>query len=378
MKRIREMFVNRGQAIEPELASSADAHLEQKDKRVFLEHSLTIFTDEYKHELEEILDGVDFDVLRSLVLESCGRSGFNPENVNFLNKDRVLLICGNRFSDYGDKSLDNPRDEGIRTVPLDTLGEYSYKANLVHIYATNIDFFKRSKESGGLVKEDMRDKLEMPNMKLLILDTLVRAEIKASSKQECRLTVEGNHYFVEQLKAGYEQPDVSGNVLYKLFNEAVAEKRAQELTQKYLKRETDFTDKADVEKLYQMWNRLGDRKVLVSLVNMMIEKLSDTVGLPQETVWQAFVRGQEEGEELGNFADLFAEIFSRDFLFRLAHCDNNDEALKLIDEMAISEGAVRKRLDLNKAFLDTDHAGAYLADVFPLYKDKPPKTKGSA
>lgn len=242
--RNREISLPSGDVLPPE----DSANIEELFKRQEIEES------EKDPRLETILQKIDLDVLKVIFLDYAKKAGLEPDDVNLLGLDRIKH-----------KTWDSTMN-----------GQYNSLKNLAALNYDNIA------SAAG----------QPDNVRFQTLQTLVHEQTHAVSrnivlafviKRMGRIDIS-----VTDCKSGYGNNDI-----FTAFNEGVVEKLSREITQRYIQADPKFkaADEARVQLSYEPE---------VAIVEAIITKISEDVGISAETVWGAIIRGLIEGT---NFAD---------------------------------------------------------------------------
>ena len=258
-------------------------------------------------ELEKILTGADFSLLRDLFEKIAMRSGVDPATLNFLGPDRIAH----------------------RSLSWSGTGIYNAQNNFIGI---SYDRVKERAKKLGLDPE------------LTAVKTLCHEETHATSKVECtgeneprdkypyyRGDKTGYSRYIEG-QEGVHEPYVQ-KWLFNRFNEGVTEKLSREIFLEYAIKSGKYP-KEEIGK-FELLERAAPEElsygVAVGFVNALILKISRETGLDEKTVWRALIRGMYEGEDFQDqeLKSLFAEIISPEFLDKLARAYSDDELDKL-------------------------------------------------
>jgi len=262
--------------------------------------------------LEYILKKVDFDILEGVFEDVIGKYGVVKKNMNFLRPDMISHSCIGK-------------------------GQYRTETN-----AIGLNYFEIMKKIDGV------------NPELEILKHLCHEETHAISDNKCigLKTFEsekpkpGDKYRNIE-KSGYSQVIKTGQYnnsetqeskrIFEYFNEGVVEKLSKEIFINYLDRDKEYISAEEKNKYREKrLNKVAyDRDV--RLVDALIYRISKEVEINQEEVWQSFVKGLVVGDEFNDkdIQDWFNEMFSDDFLKRLARYKTQEEYEDLMEEIKI-------------------------------------------
>lgn len=239
--------------------------------------------------LQEILDRVNFYILKKIFQDYAVKSGLDGK-INFLGKDRISHFSPHENDD----------------------ASYRVLQNLIGISYDNISKSTKS-------------------MKLGVLGRLCHEEAHAVSRFNEMLSLQENGNTtmvnVESIKSGFRQ-----NSIFRALNEGVVEKLSREVFRRYLVADPSY---ASPEELAGFNGSLSYQKE-VQLIEILSRKIAQEVGIDEQTVWQAFIRGLFEGEDFEDpkLETEFEEMFSKDFLNSLASQPvggNYDALLNKID-----------------------------------------------
>lgn len=267
-------------------------------------------------ELEILFEEVDFDLLEKIFERIGKKSGINPEEMNFLRKERI------GFS-------------------LDYFGSYDPEANIITLNTRSVSERAR--------------KLDIYWLHFLVY-VLCHEESHATAKIVCKGLREFaspfDHYDRER-QVGYSQykggeweiseAKPSAEFLFDLFDEGVTEKLGREVFIEYVT-SSGFFGRKELETFFAKGDELKmPYAVPYKFVEALITRMSHETGIDQDIVWQAIIRGQREGENLmrQDLQEFFSEMISPDFLSRLALIKSDEEFEDLLQELKVqgaSEG----------------------------------------
>lgn len=272
---------------------------------------------------EAFLASVDFKRLREIFSNVYRRSGFPVESMNFVDQERVFLgMAGG-------------------------IGMYSGKNNDITLFPYNLppNAQANTNTGWGRLFRDLRDKVEYSygNVAMQMITILIHEETHAVSRNICigpRKFNFASDYsqsgFSRHADAGsrkWKEKDIptfrdepiahasSGGEIFDMLNEGVIEKLAQQVTDEYLAQ--SGWKQADVA-TYQGNKKNHPEKLAypeeVALIDFIVAKIAQSVGIPKETVFQALIRGAMEGETFANeeVQELFSETFDDDFLKKMS------------------------------------------------------------
>ena len=257
---------------------------EQKERRMRYEEGAKkkLGWEEKDPKLAEILDKVDFDILRGILERHAIHSGVPKGQMNFVGKDRIK-----------------------HSASIFALGTYYLEENII-----------------GLERKDIEKKYEGMDLALAIVLCLSHEEVHAASRIEC-------HGYYDELKEeehrtrhreiGYWKEDT-----FNAFNEAVTEKLGREVFEEYIRATAavrgselrSFLMQHSARKKSEEHQYKVPCQEEVEFLEYVIEEIHHATNLPEKTIWEAFIRGLFVGEK---FQDKeiqagFAEIFGEDFL----------------------------------------------------------------
>ena len=274
---------------------SNQEHLDLSGQRIAPKHIERIHTETQKQEVDEkekdprletVLERINFDILEKIFQDYATKSGLTGE-INFLGRDRIR-----HFTD-GD----------------DIEASYLVIQNLI---ALSFDNIKRDNQT----------------ISLMILHKLCHEEAHAISrlKEVLSLSEQGNELNVkaESITSGYRQ-----DTLLRAFNEGVVERLAQEVFNRYLQADPVFADDTQksfyFERLKEHPELLTDYTGTVRFVEVLSKRIAQEVGVSEQLVWQALIRGLIEGENFDDFQlqTDFEDMFPKNFLEKLKNQEVN-------------------------------------------------------
>ncbi len=161
-----------------------------------------------------------------------------------------------------------------------------------------------------------------------VAESLVHEELHA-------ITDRSHHY---DYITGYHRKQA-----FRLFNEGLTEKLAQEVTAAYL------SATAAVSK--EKWPEFDKYPVARKFVDYILDRLADALSISRETLWQALIRGMFQNESLHDkeLQDLFEETFSPAFFRVLEKAESEEELEKAMQQsggIQAFAGRIRKWLRL--------------------------------
>ncbi|MEK7651389.1 MAG: hypothetical protein AAB377_02570 [Patescibacteria group bacterium] len=272
-------------------------------------------------EFEELLAKIDFNSLREIFSNIAEKSGVDSEKINFLNPERISNSLSSK--------------EGER------MAEFSIMENI--IYASHEEI-KRYSSDMGLNKD------------LMVLQVLCHEETHAISYTSCVGLKEfiRNKNGVIETQSGFsigtiqkENESSQFNSLFRFFDEGVTEKIAREITSEYLDKNPDFSKTENVKEfedvLYSKKGKMPyDGSVL--FLEGFIKKIGLAVGLDEETVWHAIIRGKIEGINFNDteFKNSFSEMFPPNFFYDLSKVSSDGQMFNLIERLDLRENIKNK------------------------------------
>src|SRR3989344_225791 len=268
---------------------------------------------ETQKELEEFLEEIDLKALKSIFEEIYRKSGLDTAKLNF-----PAYIPG-----------------GIRELRRSWLSSSRYMEETAGLYDNLTNRVSINLENH---REDLKDSVYT---KFGFLHTLIHELTHAAS--DWKTGLEGI------VGSGY-----SWGGSFRSINEAVTESIAQEIAIEYIRR-TAFAGGLDAwrhvsAESVQSYGHLtakGDpktemHKILLDksfgvysterrILKKIIGTISESTGVPEETVWQGFVRGYFENDE--KLADpelrtLLEEVFHPGFVRKLRAVEGNEDSIK--------------------------------------------------
>ena len=242
-----------------------------------------------------MLDEVDFDLIKSLFEKYILKSGFKQEDMNFVSRDGVLL---------NESTSSN-------------LGLYDMIANKIIVYFNTLS--NKSMERSV-------------NIRLFLPYVICHEETHATSKNECYGFVTGITQDDELsarsgLDAFNKPKGKSPKFKFVALNEAVSEKLAREILREYLN-STSLANREEIENFFKAVENFRI-SAFVKLIDAFIAKVNSKTGINQDTVWQAFIRGQREGLDLmeENLMKMFKGVFTKKFIVKLSNISTIEEAI---------------------------------------------------
>jgi len=156
-----------------------------------------------------------------------------------------------------------------------------------------------------------------------------------------------------EIQKSYKDRGEARHHIYWLLNEAVTEKSARETLQAYCLGDENIISKSDLEQHFKALevniNDVENFKaenhkhynLPVALLDKIIDKISQEIGVPKETVWNGIKRGYfEEGSSVFEDEEVmegFESIFSKEFLENLSKYGYNQ-----VDQLMVPDKAARK------------------------------------
>jgi hypothetical protein len=183
----------------------------------------------------------------------------------------------------------------------------------------------------------------------------------AKNRYRCNLNQESGYMKVApepygteaEIQKSYKKGLEVRHHIYQLFNEAVTEKNAREVLQAYCLGNEDIITSSDLKqylkalevKVDDVENFTEDKykhySPEVALLDQVINKISQEIGVSNETVWNGIKRGYfEEGPSIFEDPEIiegFQAIFSKDFLENLSKYGYNQ-----VDQLMVPDKATRK------------------------------------
>lgn len=240
--------------------------------------------------LEKFLDKVDFNTLRMIFEDYLRKSGISPEKFNFLGPEKIKYMKGWDAAFFADNSIRMNTDVG---------------KNLLMAINT------------GLAPD------------LLNLHKLIHEEVHAishNSRMEHSPTEAEYRSGYQKTKTiftdiGNDTVQVDNSHFFRLFDEAVTERLAREITVRYLEKYPNFTNNAS-KYIYKNINNHPGADIYqpeVDLLEALITRLSVETELSEELIWQGIIRSKMEGFSFyeDNMHELFDELVGKDFTNRL-------------------------------------------------------------
>lgn len=180
-----------------------------------------------------------------------------------------------------------------------------------------------------LSPEKMRELFPNNEPLLTVLAVLAHEETHAVIKNQItadiQITRNGNN---EKRKIntldginGYRKNDN-----FRSFNEGMVEKLSREVRDRYVATKPDLLKISDPKKT-EVYN------FEVDIVNALIKRISKEVGVSEQTVWQGFIRGLFEGENLQDpeLLEAFNAMFDKEFIEKLSRVESDKDCVAIIN-----------------------------------------------
>ena len=308
----REFLYQSGEPVDPHKVSE------------YQEKQRSLLVEQFKKDpqVEGVLGRFRFDVLTDIFAEHFKKLNIPEKSINVLTAEHIhsgTLACGS----------------------------YILEDNLIALSLENI----KARFKG------------VSHWELAVIRTLIHEETHAVSFRRCLGLPYFEHQkadergeklrrgekFYNELQSGYSRQisaGVAGEMpesmqlqrLFVNFNEGVVEKLSREVFSQYVKKDSNFATKKDVENFKQQLIENPkappyEREVL--LVEALVERLAKEAGIPEEVVWGGFVRGLFEGEKLEDeeLREMFSSMFSEVFMERLLTFKSDEEYQRLLGEI---------------------------------------------
>lgn len=290
---------------------------------------------------------------------------FEAEHRKFLSKidfDTMKSVFSDLLSKSSGKSI-KPNVIGFKRVFLAYRGSsYDQESNTIILTSMNM-LYERDRADGTRERWWKQIDEVYGDRELLQLHALMHEETHAVSRNICIGMGQGSDGYAMYEQSGYTRvsnpeserlgkhkilefqgKSIIGNKnrrfndIFEAFNEGVIEKISRQVLIEYLNRTGHYEKKTLTFKK----NLLENDDILsysanVKLVESIIKKLSETAGLPEETVWNTLIRGVMEGETFADkeVKELFKQTFSPDFLKKLSLANDQDGVNKLLEELSV-------------------------------------------
>ena len=260
------MNFKEGREIAPNIA--ADVRRKEEEARLRIERE-----QEEVPEFKEFLAGIDFKLLETLYKEHAKRSGINPDTLNVLGPER---IAPRTSRDYG-------------------RGSYTNDTNVI---AINYRY----------IQSKCNEERISPNA--FLMKVLCHEETHAAANTKCD-GVFDEHTGSSEKRSGYRSY-AYGEDWFMLFNEGITEKFSRQIFDEYVTA-ADYVSAHDRKDVLLHVEKNHVYVAAVKLVDVLIGRIAEHAGVPQELVWNALVRGAFEGERLDDpeLRSLFEEAFGR-------------------------------------------------------------------
>lgn len=238
------------------------------------------------------LSFINFDMLELAYRKIVEKSGFNPEQTNFLGPDKIMFFEDRKVA-----------------------GLYMVRANAILLNE------KKLKEWGK------KPRLE----RLHTIKMVCHEEVHATAKTVCVENPKG----ADKLVAGYDIKD-DGNKTWEFLNEGVTEKLAREIFAEYIQSTGEISEdeKRDFE---ESCRRIPVYAENVWMVESLVDRLALETGVSKNKVWQALIRGAYQGVQLDDpeLKELIVNTLGIEFFDRLKSIDHDIEkrATYKVDEL---------------------------------------------
>ena len=286
--------------------------------------------------LEKFLKKVDFHLLKIIFDDYAKKSGVAPADVNFLGPEKIFYKKG-------------------RGAHFSSNNTISMNADITLDSAVGI--------SSGIPPD------------LLRLRNLIHEEVHAVSFRNSVKHSETESEYSSGYKSAKEVITEKGNGViqideihfFRLFDEAVTERLAREITKRYLETHPEFTN-AVSRNIYAHLDKnpnIDIYQVEVDLLEALIKRLSIETGLSQEMVWEGLIRSKLEGFFFfdDGMQELFDELVGPDFAIKLKSV-NTLQGLRDLTKMiesapgaspTTSQRIIRKTRDIFTSPKDRKH-----------------------
>lgn len=269
------------------------------------------------------------------------------EQVNFNTLDNIFREYENFAKDGAQTTVPFP-EISKDSVVLSSMGSFLSKDRKAYLNRSYFDLNEKSIEKHILnvprkafVFRTLTHELSHVVSKFRQTDSGYTADKK---REELYMT----GYFTSK-SIGYTQVEKS----FKLLNEAVIEKFAQQVVLEYLEREKDFLTKKEKED-YREWikNKGYPYSDDVSLLDSLISSISKKITIPENDVWNAFIRGLFEENFLNDkeVQEAFSELYSEDFLKDLTNY--KDQFSGVVIENKEASKRILKQLSSKASLID--------------------------
>lgn len=298
---------------------STEGNLEQKNNEVDLD------SEERLIDAKKVLEKIDISVIKDIFSGMYRKSGFQSEP--------TLVPLKN----------------------IEVVGYSGGESNSVEKRITiGADFSPWAIRSRQAYSDEWRDEKQFTRGRLRadILSVFMHEQTHAVSKNIKReggkierLTKQIKSFFSGRQKvdnsSGYQMGGIEkGNfrTRHLSFNEAVTDKIGEEVYDEYLKRTGDkqfFSDHAGVK---YGEGYIGAR----TMVDIMIEMMSASLGVPADIVWESIVQGYLSGVDLdeSELNDAFNEIFTSEVRERIAQWSPTESGLPVEELHTLSKEIV--------------------------------------
>jgi len=276
-------------------------------------------------EVKKVLEKVDFKLLRSLFEKIARRCGINGDDFTFIEKENIISEDKNEqeigprtlaiydfyndaiiFSDDYDKKVEDAIFNGF-----DSANTFESR----RIYGIDPSLFSDI---------DLLDKKTLESLKqLFFLNILIHEEAHVFSYNELSYWQDNNtfrkmlkFFFAKGtlndvfIKSGYSRQcrrksykdgDIQEDGWMQLvkFDESVNEKIARLVLFEYLKIDSEFViDKRVIDYFCSIQLTMLGYTSLIKDLDEMIKSVSEVIGVPEETIFGAILRGKVEGIDI--------------------------------------------------------------------------------
>lgn len=229
-----------------------------------------------RERIQEDLERVDFDLLRSIFEEIYSKAGLDPLEMDFIKKEDVEFFHDAFY--YG-------ANAGIKPVIDSETGEEVGERQSLNFNPGNFKFWM------PVLKDTLRKRLH--TLKLLVHEQVHVTQVNGYETHEDKDGAPVDLYF-----SGLTSNNEEWKRTRTAFNEGIVEKIADKVLEEYLRRSGN--SKFIEDGYYQTYN-IGRM-----LIDILIQKIHTYSGVPEDQVFNALVRASYDGQDIMD-EDLFKD-----------------------------------------------------------------------
>lgn len=302
--------------------SSEGAEFPQKNQKAIVLNALETRAKypEVVQMLQDMLDGINFDTVADIFREFGVRSGVEEKSLNFIPKEQIYIIedaTGALMSYFPDVNRIT-----INALSFASKPEWDVRdKTLVDVVFTHALFHEYTHATG-------------------LVDCVGESVPFASAGSNVSRQRVGFDDMSLDMPAG-PNSDIQerGHTLYKLLNEGITERVADEVLLEYVRRVSDeeyidFEAKENLAKVFVgMDNNLNSLYATAKrFVGVLTQHIAEESGVPEEVVWRAMIRQYYSGElKTEEVTRLLSEFFGSGFTEALAQSKSAVDLMNLLD-----------------------------------------------